>query len=185
MEKYKTNPIEVCGVYTKIFFFNSEGYAIIDTEDYENVRNYCWGKKTYRGGLAYARAGIRGSSGETKIHQIILPCEEGFIVEHKDGNGLNNRKNNLRPATCSQNSMNTKLRSNNTSGCKGVTFDKKWDKWVAKITVDGKDHCLGGFSTKEEAVRVRKDAEGNYFKEFSYLKYRSKEGNVYGEVPEV
>lgn len=79
---------------------------------------------------------------------------------------LNNRKSNLRICTHQQNCYNVKEYSHNTSGVTGVYFDKKNNKWCAKIKADGKNIWLGRYNTFDEAVKVRKEAEEKYFGEF-------------------
>lgn len=76
---------------------------------------------------------------------------DGFIVDHEDGNPLNNNPSNLRLATRTQNCYNSKLYSNNTSGYKGVSFDKDSGKWLAQIRIDGKNKKLGRYATAELA----------------------------------
>lgn len=73
------------------------------------------------------------------------------LIDHIDGNRSNNRPANLRKATYSQNAANAKLHTRNTSGIKGVSYDKTKDRWQATITVNNKQLHLGRFKTKEEA----------------------------------
>ena len=79
-----------------------------------------------------------------------------------------NRKSNLRLATHSQNNINKDKASNNTSGVKGVTWDKRTGKWRVRITINKVTHELGFFDELEEATKVRKEAEEKYFGEWSY-----------------
>lgn len=89
-------------------------------------------------------------------------------VDHKDGNGLNNKRENLRLATPAQNKQNSKLASNNKSGFKGVC--KRKDKWQANINVNGKRIYLGQFTTPELAHAAYCAAADKYFKEFARYK---------------
>jgi len=89
------------------------------------------------------------------------------MVDHKDRNKQNNKWDNLRKATRSQNSMNSKLRDDNTSGHKGVFLDKRTGLCHAYINVDGKRISLGWGLTFEEASRRREEAEKKYFGEFA------------------
>ena len=84
------------------------------------------------------------------FHRILLNHPDGD-VDHKNHNGLDNRKENLRHATRQQNSFNTRKRSNNTSGFKGVSYCKSTDKWVARIRIGNTYKNLGRFPTPEEA----------------------------------
>lgn len=74
------------------------------------------------------------------------------MIDHKDGNRLNNRLDNLRLATPGQNTFNSKVPSHNKSGFKGVCWIKKSSKWKAAIGFQGKQHTVGLFNTKEEAA---------------------------------
>lgn len=93
-----------------------------------------------------------------------FPSEQ---VDHKDLNGLNNRWDNLRPATRTQNSWNCKAQINNTSGFKGAYLDNRWGRYQALIRVNGKSKSLGYFDTAKEAGAAYAVAAKNYFGEFS------------------
>lgn len=87
------------------------------------------------------------------------------IIDHIDGDGLNNRIKNLADKTYSGNSRNQKIRKNNKSGVMGVRFNETKrgkPKWEARICVDGKKKRLGFFDTFDEAILARKDAENKY-----------------------
>lgn len=87
-------------------------------------------------------------------------------VDHVNGDGLNNLPHNVRSATQSQNCHNAGIRSNNTSGFKGVTFYKSRNNWMAQIWVNGKRKGLGYFITPEEAheayCQAAKDLHGEF-----------------------
>lgn len=83
-------------------------------------------------------------------------------IDHVDGNGLNNRLDNLRIATPSENCKNQRRRPDNTSGITGVSWYRAGQKWHARIAVNRRTIHLGYFSTKEEAVAARKAAEVRY-----------------------
>lgn len=88
-------------------------------------------------------------------------------VDHRDGNGLNNRWTNLRLATCSQNCGNARIPKNNTSGFKGVSYVKATCLYHAYITVNRRRTNLGFFNTPEEAAMAYKMASQKNFGEFS------------------
>lgn len=106
-----------------------------------------------------------------KVHRIIWLMQTGEWpkgeIDHIDGNGLNNAWANLRDVTHSQNMMNAAVRSDSTSGYKGVSYDKSRDMWYAYINVDGKRKMLGRHKTKQEAVAARKVAQDALFGEFA------------------
>lgn len=118
-------------------------------------------------------AGCSNKGNPLYMHRVILerildrPLMEGEIVDHIDGNGLNNTRSNLRLANNQQNLRNGKLRISNKSGRIGVHYDKRRSKWKAEITLDGKSKHLGRFDRFEDAVEAREEAEKCYFGEFA------------------
>ena len=97
-----------------------------------------------------------------------MDCPKDMVVDHINMNPLDNRKCNLRICTMQQNNFNKKEQTNNTSGRVGVTWDKQTNKWLAQIQVDGKNIKLGRFKNKEDAIKVREEAELKYFGEYKY-----------------
>lgn len=106
-----------------------------------------------------------------KAHRLIWLMRTGSWpsghIDHMDGNGLNNKWDNLREATPSQNAMNQKVRSDSASGCKGISYDKRRDMWYAYIDIDGSRVHLGRHENKDEAVAVRLAAEKRYHGEYA------------------
>jgi hypothetical protein len=128
----------------------TQGYvALVDDEDLDRVNQFKWCARIIRRDdksvrLIYAHRAVR-----TKTNVWTVQLMHCFIlgikgIDHRDGNGLNNQRYNLRPATKSQNKCNTKLRTDNTSGFKGVYWDT--NKWQASIRVRGKSIRLGRFT---------------------------------------
>jgi hypothetical protein len=106
---------------------------------------------------------------KTLAHRIVWAMHHGDcpeFLDHIDGNPLNNRIENLRPATKSQNAMNRKVKSDNQLGVKGVS--KRHNKFAAYIYVKGKSVFLGMHSTLEQAGNVYKTASMKHFGEFAY-----------------
>lgn len=131
-------------------------------QDFPNTRTY------------YARGRIEPNiNRQYCMHRVILsrmldrPLDEKEQVDHINGNGLNNRRENLRLATQSQNQMNTSRNSNNKSGYRGVYWDEQRKKWSAQITADGKYRNLGRFNTPEEAHAAYCEAAKEYHGDFA------------------
>lgn len=105
-----------------------------------------------------------------------MNAPDNMIVDHIGGSETihDNRKNNLRLVTRSQNGMNHRVQTTNTSGVSGAWWDKKAKLWRARIFINTKDTLLGGYKTKEEAIKVRREAENKYYKEYSFYNSQQK-----------
>lgn len=151
---------------TKIFLTQNQ-VSIIDTKDFNLVKDYIWcahwGKNTKS---YYAVSKINGQS--VRMHRLIMNAPKTKVVDHIDHYTLNNTKDNLRICTKQQNNMNQRKSSNNTSGVTGVCWDKRYNKWAARINIDKKQTFIGYFANKQDAIKARKKAEKKYFKEFAY-----------------
>lgn len=100
------------------------------------------------------------------LSRYIFGEPEGLVVDHINGDSLDNRKTNLRIVTPAQNNMNRGLMSNNRTGVPGV--DRYMDRyWRARIGVNGKDVYLGYFDNKDDAIKARYEAEEKYFGKYS------------------
>lgn len=136
-------------------------WALIDSDDAERVGCHNWHSQPSTDGSGfYARSNIGGHV--VKLHRFILELKAGEIGDHVHGATLDYRKDVLRRADYSQNAINRKLRSDNVSGVKGVSWYKRNKKWGSNITVNGKQMFLGLRDSKEEAVSLRMEAEKIY-----------------------
>ena len=105
------------------------------------------------------------------LHRYLFgDIEQDKCVDHIDRNVLNNRRNNLRLCLHKDNSKNTSIRSDNTTGYTGVYRDKRNGRWFSEITADGEKHYLGTFKNIEDAIVARSDAEKRYFGEFAPIR---------------
>ena len=131
-------------------------FALVSDEDYEYLNQWKWfAHKGYTTFYAI-RHSLTINKKRTLIYMHRVIAERMGIKnpDHIDRNGLNNQRNNLREATKSQQRANQNLRSNNTSGYKGVCWHKKAKKWVAQIRVNKKYIYLGLFTNIKDAARA-------------------------------
>lgn len=153
------HPVRLPWVWGRIAFIPlTKGYiAEINADDLGLVQGISWhaGEEKRADGsvyTAYAYGKLKGGK-RVALHRLLMGFPEGKTVDHRDGNGLNNRRKNLRIASVAENAFNRRVARNNTSGVKGVTFDKSKGKWRAMIRVGGRLIHLGTFSSKEDAAR--------------------------------
>jgi hypothetical protein len=131
------------------FITLTKGYtAIIDVADLPLVRGGNW-QANPQPHATYAQRMMAGRA--RLMHRVIMGEPEGLLVDHIDGDGLNNRRSNLRTATQSQSQHNKGVQRNNTSGFKGVRWKADKGMWVARIDLHGKRKHVGYFGTAEDA----------------------------------
>ncbi len=137
--------------------------AVVDEADYDLLSRYRWTAVRARctTTLFYARGRPRGVGSsrvpEVYMHRLVLNATARQQVDHQNGNGLDNRRSNIRIATASQNSANRPVGVHSRSGLKGVwriTGKGYRREWRAVLTVNGRKHYLGHFATAEEAARA-------------------------------
>lgn len=160
----KCNDYEIQEDYVIMYTSKGEPF-FVDLEDFWRVKDICWSKDSN----GYLIGGI-GNNKNVRLHRYVMDAPPNSIVDHIHGEESknDNRKNNLRIGSRSQNAMNCGLSQNNTSGCTGVSWDKNRKKWIVGIKVNRKAIYLGGFENFEDAVKARKQAEEKYFCEWSY-----------------
>jgi myo-inositol-1-phosphate synthase len=136
-------------------------YAKIDLEDVEKVAQYIWSTQIKKH-LKYAvTARKNGKPGQMFLHQYIMDFP-GQDIDHIDGDGLNNRKDNLRTASQQQNQANQRIRTNSSSRYKGVCQPSQAKTWVAAISVHGTVKYLGSFPTEKLAAAAYNEAALEY-----------------------
>ena len=143
--------------------------AIVDDDDYYKVSKHIWCAKKSGGDIFYAIRREPMTGKHIYMHKQIILADSSVFVDHINGNALDNRKSNLRICTHRQNLCNQKLSSANTSGYRGVSWNKLCGKWHAYIKVKQKRIHLGVYKDKAEAARVYNDAAREYFGEFARL----------------
>lgn len=136
-------------------------FAIVDDEDFEYLNQWKW--HSFRENESKGFYAIRGEyipstqrANAIRMHRVLmsLPYKDKRIVDHINGNSLDNRRDNLRIATQTENKRNSKKRINNTSGYKGVCLFKRDGTWQAQCkTIGGKGH-IGYFKSKADAAQA-------------------------------
>lgn len=127
--------------------------AIVDAEDAARILGMGAWQAKRSGQTYYARKNIwrAGRYMTITMHAVILDVP---LVDHVNGNGLDNRRSNLRPANFAENARNRPRRSDNTSGYKGVSWNRRNGKWQAYIGADRRQISLGHHATAEDAARA-------------------------------
>lgn len=140
--------------------------AKVDDDDFEALSRFKWYASKGNGKVWRACCMV-------PMHVMVKRVPKGFLVEHKDRDGLNNQKTNLRKATNSQNQANIPKRTNRPmqSRYKGVSWGCGKDSWRARVTRNGKKHSLGTFRTEEDAARAYDAAALRMFGEFAFLNF--------------
>lgn len=142
--------------------------AAVDDADYDWLNQWKWcAHKSVR--TYYAVRSIRSGQSVKSIlmHRLIIDAPYGVDVDHRDHDGLNCTRKNLRLCTNTENHRNEITRRDNTSGYKGVSFDKHGKFWVSQIYIHGKKVYLGCFSDKIKAAHAYDAAARRHFGEFA------------------
>ncbi len=163
------NKYDLSGEYG-IGYLLDGGIFYFDLDDYDKIKDYCW----YQDSDGYIRTNIKRQNGTRTailMHQIIMGTDGvSQFPDHIHGKSsrYDNRKSNLRVATRSQNNINQPIRKDNTSGVKGVSWNKELNKWRVRIQINHKRILIGDYDTLEEAKIARINAEEKYHKEYRY-----------------
>lgn len=144
-------------------FLTQGKVALVDDSDYLAVNTFTWYAHK-RGRCFYA---ARKSLGKTlSLHNILMPGVGR--VDHKNGNGLDNQRHNLRPATARQNQQaSLRKRLNVSSNYRGVSWNTEHTKWTAQIQVNGVVKFLGRFQQEKDAALAYDAAARMFFGEFA------------------
>lgn len=138
-------------------------FALVDDQDFESLNKFKWHFERY----ARRTTNLLGKHTNWRMHwSVIGKPLKGLEVDHINGDKLDNRRENLRVVTSRQNQCNTGKYRNNTSGYKGVHWQKRSKRWETKIKIYGYTKYLGTFLTKEEAYKVYCEANKKYHGEY-------------------
>jgi hypothetical protein len=142
---------------------NSDKIVFVDDEDYDRVSRYKWGVHSLRIICTVKIERYRSTLASYVMNRPRV------MFDHADRNPFNNQKSNLRECTTKQNVRNSSKRKGTTSQYKGVHWNKRLSKWLAKICFNGKLFHLGYFTSEVEAARAYNKAAIEFFKEFAAL----------------
>ena len=142
--------------------------ALVDDEDFDRVNQFKWqAARANRNWYAIRGIRIPGKKNSTiRMHCFILGIKK---IDHRNTNGLDNQKENLRPATDSQNQANRRKQLGTSSKFKGVSFFKKKGKWHSDIYVSKQRISLGYYEQEEHAALAYNGAAKLFFGEFARL----------------
>jgi len=142
-------------------------FTEVDDEDAIELMCICtWNYNPYRGGYVQGRL----KDGKNIYMHLIIAKRMGLAgpeIDHIDHDPLNNKKNNLRSATHSEQCRNSGIRSDNTSGYKGINWHKKDKKWRVRIWIKSTEIYIGEFESLEYAIAMRRQAIKYHYGEFA------------------
>lgn len=152
------------------------GFALVDDEDYEALNKHKWRMVTYFGiDYALRTETVDGEHRTILRHRHIMEAGNGKNVDHKNKNGLDNRRENLRFGTVAQSQYNRRINKNNTTGYKGVCWSPAKGKYFAQIYKNQERKWLGVFDSPIDAAKAYNTAALKYFEEFARLNEIPKE----------
>ena len=170
--KLVVKDVIIDGQDAKAISLTKGAFAIIDPDDLPLITQHSWHLKEY----AHLKYAVRdhyenGKRTTIKMHRVIAEANPGEPVDHINGDGLDNRKSNLRICTGSQNAMNQRPQSGRTSKYKGVHWHKTKNKWIASIGINGKVSTIGSFNTELEAAKAYNNEARKLFGEFARVNF--------------
>ena len=145
--------------------------ALVDDCDFKKLSNLTWCAKRTGNTFYVVRAHkIEGKKATLYMHRLIMDAQKGQQIDHRNNNGLDNRRTNLRFCTNSQNQQNRR-KTQKTSKFKGVCWYSRDKKWQAGIKLNGKLYHLGTFNNEVEAAKVYDKKAKELFGEFVYTNF--------------
>ncbi len=142
--------------------------VLIDDEDYDKIKESSW---LFSGRYAYRQVWNKGKGKTEYMHRIIMGNPKNLEIDHINGNGIDNRKSNLRFATHKQNMANQKSCKTATSQFKGVCWVKRDKKWEASIQTDNRTKHLGYYENEADAAKAYDKEAIKLFGSFARLNF--------------
>jgi hypothetical protein len=148
--------------------------CIVDEEDFDEINKYTW--RLVGAGYVSRNCVYKTETNSKKqrtiyMHKFLKPCPKGKEIDHKNGNKLDNRKENLiicdRQQNCRKRPKLKRTKHKLTSKYKGVSFHQ--NKWRVRIFVENKEIYLGSFIDEKDAAKAYNEAALTYFKEYAIL----------------
>ena len=142
-------------------------FALVDDDDFDEINQYNW---CFNKGYAVRNVKVSGKQTTQRMHRLVTNCPDGFDVDHKNHDKLDNRKSNLRVCLKSENQHNQQMRTvAKTSIYKGVSFYKRDGNWRAEIMLNYKHKFLGYFTNETDAAIAYNNAAIEFFGEFALI----------------
>lgn len=152
-------------------------FAQVDDDDFEELNKFKWTltkcdnsfyalRTIYEGRIS---KGVYGKQKKIYLHRQIMNAPSDKLVDHKDGDGLNCQKTNMRLATKSENQRNKKPKTNGTSEYLGVCWSKKENKWLAQINIPNVRKRIGVFKSEENAAIAYNILAEKHYGEFANI----------------
>lgn len=148
--------------------------AIVDSDDYDRILATCptWHARRKVQGTGVSFYAVSSDGRQIRMHRLVMNAPDGAEVDHRNHNGLDNRKENLRICTNQQNQFNGRARKRRatTAKYKGV-FQEKSGRWRSQICANGTLHYLGKYATEEDAARAYDEKAKELHGEFACLNF--------------
>lgn len=177
--RFDPNEIVIYNDHAEVIMYdrygNEKARSKISLEDFDLIKEYKWYVKENGYPMTHIFDDATGKDKKVKMSRLIMNPPDAYVIDHIDRDPLNNQRNNLRICTQVQNMYNQSLNKLNTSGFKGVFYNKELNKWTAQIKVNQKNIYLGIFDKIEDAHQARIKADLKYFGEFSSFQTKNKQ----------
>jgi hypothetical protein len=146
--------------------------TLVDDNDFDFLNQWSWywvGKRGSKYGYAERTQRIRGRQTHIKLHRLLANAKKGEQVDHINGDSLDNRRENLRLCSQSQNNANRKILTTNKSGYRGVSWSNHAKKWRTVFKVNSEQRHLGYFDNIRDAAKAYNLEAKKYFGDFANL----------------